>query len=100
MRVLMLGRIGFVIDDPARLAPIFAKLNSVIRPLLKSPLHYVGGKTGNEYTFATGYFPWDDGDILVSSTANWARSLGSARKIQVLARRRWFTAAPAVIKEN
>jgi hypothetical protein len=44
MRVLMLGRIGFVIDDPARLAPIFAKLNSVIRPLLKSPLHYVGGK--------------------------------------------------------
>jgi hypothetical protein len=99
-----------VIDDPARLAPFFAKANAVIRPLLNSPLHglvsgrlmlvrYVGGKTGSEYTFATGYFPWDDGDVLVSSTANWSKSLGSARNVHVLIRRKWFTAAPTVIRQ-
>lgn len=98
-------------DDPARLANFFAKANKVVRPLLKSPMHalvssrlmllsYVGGKTGNTYTFAIGYFPWDNGDVLVSSTANWPRTIGSARDVQVLIKRQWFAATPTVIRDD
>ncbi|WP_212568081.1 hypothetical protein [Mycobacterium colombiense] len=100
-----------MMDDPARLATFFARANAVVRPLLKSPLHglvssrlmllsYVGGKTGNNYTFAIGYFPWDDGDVLVSSTANWPMALSSARNIRVLIKREWFTATPTAIRQD
>jgi hypothetical protein len=103
------GIVNRMADDPARLASFFAKANAVVRPLLKSPLHgllsgrlmllsYVGGKTGNEYTFAIGYFPWDDGDVLVSSTANWPKVLSSARNVRLLIKRKWFSAAPAVVR--
>ncbi|OBF80006.1 hypothetical protein A5791_09630 [Mycobacterium sp. 852002-51163_SCH5372311] len=95
-------------DDPARLAKLFTRANAVIRPLLKSPFHsivsgrlmllsYTGGKTGKRYTFATGYFPWDDGDLIILSSANWPKTIGSARNVQVLIKRRWFAAQPTVI---
>lgn len=62
-----------------------ALANTVMRPRLKSSLHailsnrlmllsYVGGKTGTKHDFAVGYFPWDDGDVLVLSSINSRRS--------------------------
>lgn len=95
-------------DDPARLATFFARANAVVRPLLQSPLHwlvsgrlmllsYSGGKTGKQYCFTVGYFPWDDGDVIVSSSANWPKTIGSAKNVRVLIKRRWFEARPTVI---
>jgi hypothetical protein len=76
-----------VLDDPQKLAKVFASANAVLRPLLQSPLHrivsgrlmllnYTGGKTGNQYAFTIGYFAWDDGDVLVSSSAKWPAMYG------------------------
>ena len=62
-------------------------------------LSYTGGKTGKPYAFAIGYFPWDDGDVLVSSSANWPKTLGNARDVRLLIRGQRFTAKPTVIKE-
>ena len=89
---------------------MFASANAVLKPLLRSPLHrivsgrlmllsYTGGKTGNHYAFAVGYFPWDDGDVLVSSSANWPKTLGNARDVHLLIKGQWCTAKPTVIKE-
>jgi hypothetical protein len=94
-----------VLDDPQKLASFFARANAVVRPLLQSPLHsvvsgrlmlldYTGGKTGKQYSFAVGYFPWDDGDVIVSSTANWPKVMGTARNVRLLIKRRWFAAQP------
>ncbi len=99
-----------MVDDPSRFTKIFARANAVVRPILLSPLHpilssrlmllrYEGGKTGKQYSFAIGYFPWDDGDVIVSSTANWPRTIGSARDVQVLIKGQWFAAHPMAIKE-
>jgi hypothetical protein len=95
-------------DQTALFAKIFSAANTVIRPLLRSPLHtvlsgrlmlleYTGAKTGTRYSFPVGYFPWDDGDVLVFSSANWPRTLDRARDVRVLIKGRWFTAAPTVI---
>ena len=100
-----------VLDDPQKLASFFARANAVVRPLLQSPLHsvvsgrlmlldYTGGKTGKQYSFAVGYFPWDDGDVIVSSTANWPKVMGTARNVRLLIKRRWFAAQPTVIRES
>ncbi len=62
-------------------------------------LRYVGGKSGKRYSFAIGYFPWDDGDVIVSSTANWPKAIGSARDVQVLIKGQWFAAHPIAIRE-
>jgi len=97
-------------DDPARLATFFARANAVVRPLLQSPLHrlvsgrlmllsYTGGKTANKYSFTVGYFPWDDGDVIVSSSANWPKTIGSAKNVRVLIKRRWFEGRPTVIRQ-
>ena len=97
-------------DDPQKLAKVFASANAVLKPLLRSPLHritsgrlmllsYTGGKTGNQYTFAVGYFPWDCGDVLVSSSANWPKTLGNARDVRLLVKGQQFTAKPTVIKD-
>ena len=97
-------------DDPQKLAKVFASANAVLKPLLRSPLHritsgrlmllsYTGGKTGNQYTFAVGYFPWDGGDVLVSSSANWPKTLGNARDVRLLVKGQQFTAKPTVIKD-
>ena len=98
-------------DDPQRLVKFFARANTIMRPLLKSPLHallssrlmllsYVGGKTGRKYVFAVGYFPWDDGDVLMLSSANWPKTINSANNIQVLIKRRWLHAEPTVIRQD
>ena len=63
-------------------------------------LSYVGGKTGNAYTFALGYFPWDDGDVLVSSTATWPKGIGRARDVRLLIKRKWLSAAPTVVRRD
>ena len=63
-------------------------------------LDYTGGKTGKQYSFAVGYFPWDDGDVIVSSTANWPKVMGTARNVRLLIKRRWFAAQPTVIRES
>ena len=63
-------------------------------------LSYVGGKTGNAYTFALGYFPWDDGDVLVSSTATWPKGIGRARDVRLLIKRKWLNAAPTVVTHD
>jgi len=97
-------------DDPAPLAKLFARANVVVRPLLQSPLHplvsgrlmllsYTGGKTGKHYSFAIGYFPWDDGDVIVTSSANWPKTIGSAQNVRVLIKRRWFSARPTAIRQ-
>jgi len=62
-------------------------------------LSYTGGKTGNQYTFAVGYFPWDGEDVLVSSSANWPKTLGNARDVRLLVKGQQFTAKPTVIKD-
>jgi hypothetical protein len=62
-------------------------------------LSYTGGKTGNQYTFAAGYFPWDGGYVLVSSSANWPKTLGNARDVRLLVKGQQFTAKPTVIKD-
>ncbi|MDT5096576.1 MAG: hypothetical protein QOC76_313 [Mycobacterium sp.] len=62
-------------------------------------LNYTGGKTGNQYAFAIGYFARDDGDVLVSSSANWPKTFGNARDVRLLIKGQWFTAQPKVIKE-
>jgi hypothetical protein len=98
-------------DDPQRLAKLFARANAIMRPLLKSPLHgllssrlmllsYVGGKTGSKYTFAIGYFPWGNRDVLVLSSASWPKTIDSANDIQVLIKRRWLHAEPTVIRQD
>src|ERR1700761_7103305 len=97
-------------DDPAHLATFFAHANAVVRPLLISPLHwlvsgrlmllsYTGGKTGKQYIFTVGYFPWDDGDVIVSSSANWPKTIGSAKNVRVLIKRCWFEGRPTVIRQ-
>lgn len=98
-------------DDLRRVAKLFARANAIMRPLLKSPLHgllsgrlmllsYVGGKTGRKYTFAIGYFPWDNGDVLAMSSANWPKAITSADDVQVLIKRRWLHAEPTVIRQD
>src|SRR3954468_395562 len=98
-------------DNPQRLAKVFALANAVMRPLLKSPLHallssrlmllsYVGGKTGRKYVFAVGYFPWDNGDVLMLSSANWPKTINNATNIQVLIKCRWLHAEPTVIRQD
>jgi hypothetical protein len=98
-------------EDPQKLAGLFARANAVVRPLLQSPLHsvvsgrlmlldYKGKRTGKQYSFAVGYFPWDDGDVIVSSTANWPKAIGTARNVRLLIKRRWFAAQPTVIRES
>jgi hypothetical protein len=100
-----------VFDDPAPFAKVFQLANTVVRPLLRSPLHgvlsgrlmllgYTGGKTGKHYVFAIGYFRWDDGDVLAFSSANWPAALRSARAVRVLIKGRWFDARPTVISEG
>jgi hypothetical protein len=96
-------------DEMALFAKFFSAANTVIRPLLRSPLHtalsgrlmlleYTGAKTGTRYSFPVGYFPWDGGDVLVFSSANWPKALDRARDVRVLIKGRWFTAAPTVIR--
>lgn len=98
-------------DDPQHFVKLAARANAIMRPLLTSPLHallssrlmllsYVGGKTGSKYVFAIGYFPWDNGDVLALSSANWPKSLDSANDIQVLIKRRWLKAEPTVIRHD
>lgn len=95
-------------DESAIFAKVFSAANSVVRPLLRSPLHpalsgrlmllnYTGGKTGTRYSFTVGYFPWDDGDVLVFSSAKWPKTLDRARDVRVLIKGRWFIAHPTVI---
>jgi hypothetical protein len=97
-------------DGFVRLATFFARANAVVRPLLQSPLHrlvsgrlmllsYTGGKTGKKYSFTVGYFPWDDGDVIVSSSANWPKTIGSAKNVRVLIKRRWLEARPTAITQ-
>jgi hypothetical protein len=97
-------------DDPQKLAKFFSRANAVVLPLLKSPLHvllsgrlmlleYTGGKTGQRYGFAVGYFPWDDGDVIAFSTANWPKSIHNARDVRLQIERRWFVARPTVIRQ-
>ncbi|MGE2818157.1 hypothetical protein ACQI5H_23895 [Mycobacterium heidelbergense] len=97
-------------DDPAPLAKFFARANAIVRPLLKSPLHpivsgrlmllnYTGGKTGKQYSFAIGYFPWDDGDVIATSSAKWPKTIGGARNVRLLIKGSWFTAQPSVISQ-
>jgi hypothetical protein len=62
-------------------------------------LRYEGGKTGKQYSFAIGYFAWDDDDVIASSTANWPRAIGNARDVHVLIKGKWFAAHPVAIKE-
>ena len=99
-----------MVDDPARFTKIFARANALVRPLLRSPLHpllskrlmllsYVGGKTGQAYTFAIGYFPWDDGKVLSFSSANWPKTITNARNVRVLVKGRWFAAEPTAITD-
>jgi hypothetical protein len=96
-------------DEMAIFAKVFSAANTVIRPLLRSPLHtvlsgrlmlleYTGPKTGNRYSLPVGYFRWDDGDVLVFSSANWPRTLDRALDVRVLVKGRWFTAAATVIR--
>ena len=98
-------------DDPQHFVKLFGRANTVLRPLLTSPLHallssrlmllsYVGGKTGSKYVFAVGYFPWDDGDVLMLSSANWPKTIDRANDVQVLIKRRWFDAEPTVIRQD
>lgn len=97
-------------DDPQKLAKFFSRANAVVLPIIKSPVHslvsgrlmlleYTGGKSGRRYGFAVGYFPWDDGDVITSSTANWPKALRTARNVRVLIKRRWFTAHATVLSE-
>lgn len=58
-----------------------------------------GGTTGKQYRFAVGYFPRDDGDVIVSSSANWPKTIGSAKNVRVLIKRRWFAARPTAIRQ-
>ena len=62
-------------------------------------LSYTGGKTGKQYSFTVGYFPWDDGDVIVSSSANWPKTIGSAHNVRVLIKRRWFAARPTASRQ-
>lgn len=96
-------------DMTAVFAKIFSAANTVVRPLLKSRLHsalsgrlmllsYTGGKTGAQYEFPVGYFPWDDGDVLAFSSANWPKKLESARDVRVLIKKQWFAAQPTMVE--
>ncbi len=95
-------------DSPAQLAKVFRAANTVIRPLLRSPLHglvsgrlmlldYAGGKTGRHYSFPVGYFGWNGGDVLAFSTQRWPARIRGARAVRVLIRGRWHDARPTVI---
>ena len=99
-----------MVDNPARFTKVFSNANALVRPLLRSPLHpllskrlmllsYVGGKTGQAYTFALGYFPWDDGDVVAFSSANWPKTIARARSVRVLLEGRWFAAEPTAITD-
>jgi len=95
-------------DSPAQLAKVFKAANTVIRPLLRSPLHglvsgrlmlldYTGGTTGRRYCFPVGYFGWDAGGVLAFSTQRWPAHIAAARAVRVLIRGRWYDALPTVI---
>jgi hypothetical protein len=95
-------------DSTAKLAKVFRAANTVIRPLLRSPLHglvsgrlmlldYTGGTTGRHYSFPVGYFGWDSGDVLAFSSQRWPARIAAARAVRVLIRGRWHDARPAVI---
>jgi hypothetical protein len=96
-------------DEMAIFGKVFAAANTLIRPLLRSPLHpvlsgrlmlleYTGAKTGKRYSLPVGYFPWDDGDVLVFSSANWPKTIGRARDVRVLIKGNAFKATPTVIR--
>jgi hypothetical protein len=57
------------------------------------PFRYTGGKTGKRYTFAVGYFPWDSGDVLVSSSASWPKTIGNAHDVRLLIKGQWYSQA-------
>jgi len=95
-------------DSTAKLAKVFRAANTVIRPLLRSPLHglvsgrltpldYTGSTTGRHYSSPVGYFAWDGGDVLAFSSQRWPARIAAARAVRVLIRGCWHDARPAVI---
>lgn len=81
---------------------IFAKMFAVANTAIRSPLHsllsgrlmlleYVGAKTSTQYSLTVDYFPWDDGDVVIFSSANWPKTIERARNVRVLIKGRFFT---------
>jgi hypothetical protein len=81
--------------SPERLAKLFAVAGTVVRPILRSPLHgllsnqlmvleYTGGRSGKHYSFPIGYFTWDDNEVLAFSSRNWPKALRTADGIRLL----------------
>ena len=85
-------------------------LNSVVRTILRSPLHratsgralvvtVVGRKTGKVCRAPAGYVD-HDGGLLVGTAGTWRKDLATDATVTVLLRRRWCQASAEVITDE
>ncbi|HVV30456.1 MAG TPA: hypothetical protein VHC41_06220 [Mycobacteriales bacterium] len=92
------------------MAKLFTAAGTVVRPLLRSPLHravsgqlmllrYTGGRSGRSYSFPIGYFSWDDAEVVSFSSRRWPFALRQARDIELLIRRTAFPATAEVMSD-
>jgi hypothetical protein len=94
--------------DQRRPSPaLFKVVNPIVRPLLRSPLHgllsgqlmllaYAGRVSGRERTIPIGYFAWEDGAVISSSSTRWWVNLQDGRSVRLLVRGQWRSAVPVV----
>jgi F420H(2)-dependent quinone reductase len=88
------------------------RANTLIRPLLSSPLHrvlsgrlmlltYTGRKSGRQFTVPIGYFDWDPGTVLsMSSHLIWIVNLRGGSAVRLRIRGREYGATPKVIEDD
>jgi len=92
-------------------AELLSVANTVIRPLLRSPLHpllsgqlmllgYTGGRSGRRYSFPIGYFSWGDREVLSFGNRRWPFALRGARDIELLIRGAPHPATSKVVSDR
>ncbi|WP_406194563.1 nitroreductase/quinone reductase family protein [Streptomyces europaeiscabiei] len=91
---------------------LFHAADRLVRPLLASRLHgilsrflmlltYTGRKSGRRITIPVGYFDWEPGTVLAtSSQSTWIPNLRSGPTVHLRIRGREHEAVPTVIEDR
>lgn len=90
---------------------IFKGMNSVMKWILRSPLHglmsgslmlltYRGQGTGTHYSIPIGYFRWAPDEVMAFSSARWWTNLRGGAPVTLLLNGQQLQAIPTVIEER
>ncbi|MCX4763286.1 nitroreductase/quinone reductase family protein [Streptomyces sp. NBC_01275] len=91
---------------------LFRAANRLVRPLLASRLHgvlsrflmlltYTGRKSGRRITIPVGYFDWEPGTVLATSSGTtWIANLRGGPTVHLRIRGREYEAVPTVIEDR